>query len=103
MEMRINVSANNSRIDRAFTVRNDPVAERQRADLRDRQSEIDRYVTNETIFTRLTANGSVDYDVRDLGQYDVSFASLHQRSVSQGRLAGVYQFGRFEETGTVER
>ena len=103
VEMAINVSTNGTRIDRSFAVRSDPSTETQVADLRDRESRTDRYVGNGTIYTRLRADGSTGYDVREFDRFNLSFASLHQRSVSTGRLAGVYQFGRFDESGTVTR
>ena len=103
VEMRINISANGSAIDRSFAVRSDPGAERQRVELRGRQSVTDRFVGNGTIYTRLRANGSTGYDVRSLDRFNVTFGTLHRRSISQGRLAGIYQYGDFNESGTVTR
>lgn len=103
VEMEINISANESAIDRSFAVRSDPAAERQRVELRGRQSVTDRYVDNGTIYTRLRANGSTGYDVRGFERFNVTFGTLHRRSISQGRLAGIYQYGEFNESGTVTR
>jgi hypothetical protein len=103
VEMRIDISANGSTIDRSFAVRSDPGAERQRVELRGRQSVTDRFVGNGTIYTRLRANGSTGYDVRRFDRYNLTFGTLHRRSVSQGRLAGIYQYGDFDESGTVTR
>jgi hypothetical protein len=103
IEMEINISANDSAIDRSFAVRSDLVAERQRVELQGPRSVTDRFVGNGTIYTRLRANSSTGYDVRDFERFNVTFGTLHRRSISQGRLAGIYQYGEFDETGTVTR
>lgn len=103
VEMRINVSTNGTRLNRSFAVRSDPGAARQAVTLREGGLTADRYIANGTVATRTEVNGSVAYDNRSLGPGNDTFGVVHRRSISSERLAGIYQFGEFNESGTVTR
>ena len=103
VEMRIDVSTNRTRLNRSFAVRSDPGTARQRVELREGPLTADRYVANGSVYTRSRANGSVAYVNRSLGPGNDTFDAIHRRSISAERLAGVYQFGDFNESGTVTR
>jgi hypothetical protein len=103
VEMRINVSTNRTRLNRSFAVRSDRETARQLIELQEGPLRADRYVANGSIYTRSRVNGSVAYDNRSLGSGNDTFDAIHRRSVSADRLAGIYQFGEFNESGTVTR